>query len=186
MNNTTACFTGYRSIFPLCLFLKASKYNFCRKIHKASAQLIKYSPPTLAENQARHISAMKENHRKLKTTGYNWRTLHNPRKMCAIEHTDVGSLYTARRNDKSTAKTTTSSHSQQEPREPFQVLDYPHRPPKSPAKFFVVSMPRVITLRQDKASQSFTWEQESIFSFFLSEFHWCSLPYPWYHNLTIY
>lgn len=152
MNNITACFTGYRSIFPLCLFLKASKYNFCRKIHKASAQLIKYSPPTLAEDQARHVSAMKENHRKLKTTGYNWRTLHNPRKSVC------DGAYRCWKSVHSTHKWQVNSQDHyllpQSTRAKGALpgLGLPSSPPKSPAKFFVVSMPRVIVLCQDKAS----------------------------------
>lgn len=36
----------------------------------------------------------------------------------------------------------------------------PHHPPKSHTRFFVVSMPRMRTVCQDKASQSFIWESE--------------------------
>lgn len=52
----------------------------------------------------------------------------------------------------------------------FQFLDCPHHPPENHTKLFVVSMPRMRALCQGKASQSFTWEYESIFSVFLFKF----------------
>lgn len=50
-----------------------------------------------------------------------------------------------------------------------------------PKQFIVLSMPRTSALCQDKASQSFTREHESLFSIF----HLASLPLlPWPHHLV--
>lgn len=56
----------------------------------------------------------------------------------------------------------------------FQFLDGPRHPPQSHTKPSVVSTPRMRALCQGKASQSFTWEYESIFSVFLFKF--CRFP----------
>lgn len=58
------------TVFFHSLFLRASKGNFRTQIQNSNVQVIKYSPLTwtLAEDQVGHISAMKQTHKKLKTT----------------------------------------------------------------------------------------------------------------------